>query len=107
MVTTTTRGGDLEHTAIGTSTGEGTLDYYANVGPARGPALYRDTPPAAGVLEALDKLMPIGMATEAGWTENGVALWHLTVQGVALTGRWSIMNRRFIPQFKSATDPDR
>jgi hypothetical protein len=87
--------------------GEGTLDYYANVGPARGPALYRDTPPTVGVLEALDNLMPIGMATEAGWTENGVALWSLTVHGVALPGRWSIMNRRFIPQFKSATDPDR
>jgi hypothetical protein len=83
------------------------VDYFANVGPARGPARYRDTPPAVGVLEALDKPMPIGMATEAGWTEDGVALWCLTVQGVALTGRWSIMNRRFIPQFKSATDPDR
>ena len=84
----------------------GTLDYFANVGPVRGPARYRDTPPAVGVLEALDNLMPIGTATEAGWTEDGVALWCLTVQGVALPGRWSIMDRRFIPQFKSATDPD-
>ena len=83
------------------------MDYYANVGPVRGPARYRDTPPAAGVLEALDNPRPIGIASEAGWTENGVALWRLTVHGVALPGRWSIMDRRFIPQFKSARDPDR
>jgi len=35
-----------------------------------------------------------------------VALWRLTVQGVVVPGRWSIVDRRFIPQFKSATDPD-
>jgi hypothetical protein len=82
------------------------LDYYANFGPVRGPARYRDTPPAVGVLEAIDKPMPIGTAVEAGWTEDGVALWRLTVQGVVVPGRWSIVDRRFIPQFKSATDPD-
>ena len=49
--------------------------------------------------------MPIH-ALRGGAGENGVALWHLTVHGVALPGRWSIMDRRFIPQFKSATDPD-
>jgi hypothetical protein len=81
--------------------------YYANVGPLRGSAMYRDTPPVAGVLESPENPTLIGQAVETGWTENGVALWRLTVRGVALPGRWSIVDRRFVPQFKSATDPDR
>ena len=82
------------------------MDYYANVGPVRGPARYRDTPPAAGVVEALDNPMPIGIATEAGWTEDGVALWRLTIQGRGVAGLWSIIDRQFIPQFEAATDPN-
>jgi hypothetical protein len=69
--------------------------------------MYRDTPPVAGVLESPENPMLIGQAVEAGWTENGVALWRLTVRAVALPGRWSIADRRFVPQFKSTTDPDR
>ena len=80
--------------------------YYANVGPVRGSAMYRDTPPTAGVLESPDNPTPIGQAIETGWTENGVALWRLTVQGAAVPGRWSIIDRQFIPQFKSTTDLD-
>jgi hypothetical protein len=68
--------------------------------------MYRDTPPTGEVLESPDT-MPIGQAVEAGWTENGVALWRLTVRGVAVAGRWSIINRQFVPQFKSTTDTDR
>ncbi len=66
--------------------------------------MYRDTPPAAGVLESPDNATLIGQAAEAGWTENGVALWRLMVRGVAVPGRWSIIDRQFIPQFKSSTD---
>ena len=80
--------------------------YYANVGPVRGSAMYRDTPPAAEVLESPDT-KPIGQAVEAGWTENGVALWRLMIRGVVVPGLWSIIDRQFIPQFKSATDQDR
>jgi hypothetical protein len=86
---------------------EETLVYYASIGPTRGPALYRDTPPTTGVLESPGIESPVGTATEAGWTENGVALWRLIVNGTALPGRWAIEGRQFIPQFKSATDPDR
>ena len=81
--------------------------YYASIGPPRGPALYRDTPPTTGVLESPSDAEEVGTATEAGWTENGVALWRLIVDGAALPGRWAIEGRQFIPQFKSATDPDR
>ncbi len=48
--------------------------YYASIGPPRGPALYRDTPPTTGVLESPTDAEAVGTATEAGWTENGVAL---------------------------------
>ena len=81
--------------------------YYANVGPVRGSAMYRDTPPATGVLESPGNPTLIGQAVEAGWTENGVALWRLMIRGVAVPGLWSIIDRQFIPQFKSATDQDR
>ena len=81
--------------------------YYANVGPVRGSAMYRDTPPAAGVLESPDNPTPIGQAVESGWTEDGVALWRLMVRGVAVPGRWSIIDRQFIPQFSLARDQDR
>ena len=83
------------------------MAYFASIGPQRGPALYRDTPPTTGVLVSPSDAESVGTATEAGWTENGVALWRLIVEGSALPGRWAIEGRQFIPQFKSATDPDR
>ena len=72
--------------------------------PASGPARYRDTPPVTGVLETPDNPKPIGTATEAGWTADGVALWRLTIQGKGLPGLWSIIDRQFIPQFEASTD---
>jgi hypothetical protein len=83
------------------------MDYYANVGPDRGTALYRDTPPATDVLDARGSDMPIGSASEAGWTEYGVALWRLKVNGTEVSGRWAIVDRQFVPQFKSNRDADR
>jgi hypothetical protein len=59
--------------------------------------MYRDTPPTAGVLESPGNPTPIGQAVEAGWTENGVALWRLRIRGVAVPGLWSIIDRQFIP----------
>jgi hypothetical protein len=83
------------------------MDYFANVGPVRGTALYRDTPPATVVLEAAGSPTPIGSAHEAGWTEYGVALWRLKVNGADVSGRWAIVDRRFVPQFQSNRDADR
>ncbi len=83
------------------------MDYFANVGPLRGTALYRDTPPATDVLETRGGEMPIGSASEAGWTEYGVALWRLKVNGTEINGRWAIVDRQFVPQFQSNRDADR
>ena len=81
--------------------------YYANVGPLRGTALYRDTPPATEVLDTREGQMTIGVASEAGWTEYGVALWRLKVNGAEINGRWAIVDRQFVPQFQSNRDADR
>jgi hypothetical protein len=55
------------------------MRYFTNAGPDRGPLLYARVPGAIGVLEALDKPMPIGTALGVGWDGSGRALWRLTV----------------------------
>ena len=49
------------------------MDYYANVGPDRGTALYRDTPPATDVLENRGGDMPIGWPARPAGPSTG---WH-------------------------------
>jgi hypothetical protein len=75
--------------------------YFANVGPARGPVLYRTVPGAIDVLEAPDKPMPIGMALslgrDAAGCALGCALWALVVHDEVVRGRWVIVNREFHP----------
>jgi hypothetical protein len=68
--------------------------YFAHLS-AAGPIRYGQFPFSIGVLAAPDKLMPIGMASEVGWTEDGLALWNLTVHGAEIPGRWVIGDREF------------
>jgi hypothetical protein len=62
-----------------------------------GPVRYGQLPGSIGVLEALNKPMPIGIAFEAGWIEGGLAVWRLTVEGADVPGRWVIIDGRFVP----------
>jgi hypothetical protein len=71
--------------------------YFANAGPVRGPLRYGATPEAIGVLEALDKPMPIGMALAVGVDATGRAVWALTIDGDDLPGRWVVVDREFQP----------
>ena len=41
--------------------------------------------------------MPIGMASQCGRTDDGLAVWRLTVHGVGVPSRWIIVNREFRP----------
>jgi hypothetical protein len=41
--------------------------------------------------------MPIGTAYGAGWTEGGLAVWQLTIDGADVPGRWVIIDGRFVP----------
>ena len=54
-------------------------------------------PGAIGVLEALDKSMPIGMALCVGRDDVGRALWTLSIDGEDLPGRWVVVDREFQP----------
>jgi hypothetical protein len=71
--------------------------YFTNASPERGPLLYGSVPGAIGVLEALDKSMPVGMALRVGADAAGRALWALTVDGEDLPGRWVVVDREFHP----------
>jgi hypothetical protein len=64
---------------------------------ASGPVRYGQLPGSIGVLEALDKPMPIGMASQIGRTEGGLAVWSLNVDGAEVPGRWVIIDGRFVP----------
>jgi hypothetical protein len=56
---------------------------------------YGDVPSAIGVLEALDRFMPIGEATCRAWDENGLAVWTLRIGKDEVPGRWVIEDREF------------
>jgi hypothetical protein len=71
------------------------MRYFANVGPDRGPILWRDAKGAIGVLQAPEDHMPIGMALGCGPDGAGVATWSLTVRGADLPGRWVVIDREF------------
>ena len=73
------------------------MRYFTNAGPDRGPLLYGTVPGAIGVLEDLDKSMPIGMALRVGRDDAGRALWTLSIDGEDLPGRWVVIDREFQP----------
>ena len=62
----------------------------------KGPIRYGDVPGSIGVLEALDKPMPIGEASCRTWDENGLAVWTLRIGKQEIAGRWVIIDRRFV-----------
>jgi hypothetical protein len=69
--------------------------YFTNIGIA-GPVRSGQLPGSIGVLESLDKPMPIEIASEVGRTERGLAVWSLRVRGADVPGRWVIIDRRFV-----------
>ena len=69
--------------------------YLSKVGPKSGPVRDRDNQGAIGVLGSPGNNMPIGMALGAGRTEDGLAIWRLTVRGAEIPGRWIIADREF------------
>jgi hypothetical protein len=76
-------------------TPDGSMRYYANVGPVPGPALDRRVPPTIDVLKAPDDDKPVGTALCVGVGAQGIAIWGLIVQGVEVPGRWVLIDREF------------
>jgi hypothetical protein len=73
-----------------------TVEYFTNAS-ASGPVRYGQLPGSIGVLEALDKPMPIRIASCIGWDRAGLAVWRLAIRGADLPGRWIIVDRVFRP----------
>ena len=71
--------------------------YFAHIS-QKGPDPVRMTVPGSiGVLEALDKPMPIGEASCRTHDENGLAVWTLRIGKQEIPGRWVIVDREFRP----------
>jgi hypothetical protein len=64
---------------------------------ASGPVRYGQLPGSVGVLEALDKPMPLGIASCIGWEPAGLAVWRLSIDDQDVPGRWIIVDRKFRP----------
>ena len=69
--------------------------YFAHIS-QKGPNRYRDVSESIGVLEALDKFMPIGEASCRIHDENGLAVWTLRIGKEEIPGRWVIVDRGFV-----------
>jgi hypothetical protein len=70
--------------------------YFAHIS-QKGPIRYGDVPGSIGVLEALDKFMPIGEASCRTHDEKGLAVWTLRIGKQEIPGRWIIVDREFRP----------
>ena len=69
--------------------------YFAHIS-HQGKIRYGDVPGSIGVLESLDKFMPIGEAHCLTWDRNGLAVWTLRIGKQEIPGRWVIIERRFM-----------
>ena len=58
----------------------------------REPVKYDQVPGSIGVLERLDKFMPIGEASCRTHDENGLAVWTLRIGKEEILGRWVIVD---------------
>ena len=68
--------------------------YYVHIS-LKGPIRYGAVPGSIGVLESLDKFMPIGEAHSLTWDENGLAVWTIRISKEEIPGRWVIVDREF------------
>jgi len=72
------------------------IPYFAHIN-QKGPVRYGDVPGSIGVLEALDKFMPIGEASCRTHDDKGLAVWTLRIGKQEILGRWVIVDREFKP----------
>jgi hypothetical protein len=70
--------------------------YFAQVD-APGPFRHGQLKGPVGVLGSPDDPKPIGDARDSGSFEDGQAAWSLIIRGIAVPGRWIIVDREFLP----------
>jgi hypothetical protein len=78
------------------------VEYYTNEAPAKGTVKWRQVLSAIGVVDGPDKMTLIGTAYPAGPTETGVATWHLRVRGADVPGVWTLVDSKFIRDYRYA-----
>jgi hypothetical protein len=69
--------------------------YFAHIS-QEDPIRYGDMPGSIGVLEALDKFMPIGEASCRTHDANLPAVWTLRIGKQEILGQWIIVDREFV-----------
>jgi hypothetical protein len=72
------------------------MRYFAHIC-QKGPVRYGTIPGSIGVLETLDKPMPIGEASCRTHDEYGLAVWTIRIGKQEIPGRWVIVDREFRP----------
>jgi hypothetical protein len=71
--------------------------YYSSAGPALGLLMFAAVRTPIGILEAPKDAVPVGTAICVGSDAAGMAVWHLTIRGAELPGRWIVVDREFRP----------
>jgi hypothetical protein len=71
--------------------------YCSDVGPSIGLLMFEDSIRRINVLEGFDENSPVGTASRLGSDPAGLAVWQLNVRGADLSGRWIVIDRRFVP----------
>ncbi len=80
----------------------GEASYFTNIGPSKGPILWRHHFGAIGVYQSREPELgrahlPIGIATGWPWDDEERKLWRLTVNKHDLPGLWMVADREFVP----------
>jgi hypothetical protein len=70
--------------------------YYARVH-CKGTAKYGELSNAFGVHDSPAPCLPVGVGFEVGRTEEGLALFRLTVRNVGVPGRFILVDGEFRP----------
>jgi hypothetical protein len=71
------------------------MAYFTNIS-TNGKVRYGKLPFAVTVLESRDTYKLFGMAFSAKATDDGLAVWRLTVHGEKVRGRFVIIDGKFI-----------
>ena len=70
------------------------MRYFTNASRI-GAVRYRELPSSIGIVDAATN-QSVGIASQVGRNEEGLAVWLLRVRGVDVPGRFTILNGRFV-----------
>ena len=74
------------------------MPYYARTGRLTGPVLVGEVPDDVPVFMSPNEPRPVGVASFAGMTSVGHALWRISVGGYDIPGLFTMVGREFKPR---------